>query len=102
MDVPTKIAIIRDLFLIVSAGIFIGVLLMTGLLLLRVYRRLYPALQRTTENLEASSNVILGLLTHPLNFVTSIMDSVNRVVGLVERWRDRDGGVQEKEEGAEN
>ena len=101
MDIATKIAIVRDIFLIVSAGIFIGVLSVTGLLVLRVYRRLYPAVQRTTENLEASSNIILSLLTHPLNFVTTILDSVNRVVSLVEAWRERKGRPEDKEEDEE-
>lgn len=98
MDAAAKIAIIRDLFLIVSAGMFLIVLLATGYILLRVYRRLYPPLQRTAENLEVSSNIILSLLTHPLNLITTLMDSVNRVVSLIQQLRGRKEVKDEEEE----
>ena len=83
MDSGTKIELIRDIFIIVNSAIFIIILVVIGLLVLKIYRQLYPSLLKTSRNLEESSNLILSLVSQPVNLVGPMLETVNRVWALV-------------------
>ena len=86
MDAAVIIPLIRDILIIVAAGIFIIILLVVAFILLR----LYPSVRRITRNVEESSNVLLNVVSKPLNLVTAFLELVNRVMGLVEQFRSRE------------
>jgi Mg2+/Co2+ transporter CorB len=86
MDAAVIIPLIRDILIIVAAGIFIIILLVVAFILLR----LYPPVRRITRNVEESSNVLLNVVSKPLNLVTAFLELVNRVMGLVEQFRSRE------------
>ena len=90
MDTPAKIVLIRDIFIIVNSGIFIIILLGAGYVLFRVYRQLYPSLLRTTRNLEESSNIVVNILSQPVNLITTLLEVTNRVWGTVEQFIKRE------------
>ena len=90
MDSLEKIALIRDIFIIVNSGIFIIILLGAGYVLFRVYRQLYPSLLRTTRNLEESSNIVVNILSQPVNLITTLLEVTNRVWGTVEQFIKRE------------
>lgn len=90
MDTPTKIALIRDIFIIVNSGIFIIILMGAGYVLFRVYRQLYPSVLRTTRNLEESSNIVVNILSQPVNLITTLLEMTNRVWGTVEQFIKRE------------
>ena len=85
-----KIALIRDIFIIVNSGIFIIILLGAGYVAFRVYRQLYPSLLRTTRNLEESSNIVVNILSQPVNLITTLLEVTNRVWGTVEQFIKRE------------
>jgi hypothetical protein len=86
MDAAVIIPLIRDILIIAAAGIFIIILLVVAFILLR----LYPSVRRITRNVEESSNVLLNVVSKPLNLVTAFLELVNRVMGLVEQFRSRE------------
>ncbi len=90
MDTAAKIVLIRDIFIIVNSGIFIIILLGAGYVLFRVYRQLYPSLLRTTRNLEESSNIVVNILSQPVNLITTLLEVTNRVWGTVEQFIKRE------------
>ncbi len=90
MDTPAKITLIRDIFIIVNSGIFLIILLGAGYVLFRVYRQLYPSLLRTTRNLEESSNIVVNILSQPVNLITTLLEVTNRVWGTVEQFIKRE------------
>ncbi len=90
MDSIEKIALIRDIFIIVNSGIFIIILLGAGYVLFRVYRQLYPSVLRTTRNLEESSNIVVNILSQPVNLITTLLEVTNRVWGTVEQFIKRE------------
>ncbi len=90
MDSLEKIALIRDIFIIVNSGIFIIILLGAGYVLFRVYRQLYPSVLRTTRNLEESSNIVVNILSQPVNLITTLLEVTNRVWGTVEQFIKRE------------
>ncbi len=90
MDTTAKIALIRDIFIIVNSGIFIIILLGAGYVLFRVYRQLYPSVLRTTRNLEESSNIVVNILSQPVNLITTLLEVTNRVWGTVEQFIKRE------------
>ena len=86
MEAAVFIALIRDILIIVAAGIFILILLVVAFILLR----LYPSIRRITRNVEESSNILLNVVSKPLNLVTAFLELVNRVTGLVAQFRSRE------------
>ena len=90
MDTTTKIALIRDIFIIVNSGIFIIILMGAGYVLFRVYRQLYPSVLRTTRNLEESSNIVVNILSQPVTLITTLLEITNRVWGTVEQFIKRE------------
>ncbi len=90
MDSLEKIALIRDIFIIVNSGIFIIILLGAGYVLFRVYRQLYPSVLRTTRNLEESTNIVVNILSQPVNLITTLLEVTNRVWGTVEQFIKRE------------
>jgi hypothetical protein len=98
VDATAVIVLVRDITIIVAGGIFSIVLLIIGFLTLRMYRQLYPAVLRTTQNVEQSSGIILAVVSQPLNLVTALLETGNRVWGLVEKIRTRDRSDEEDEE----
>ena len=90
MDSLAKIALIRDIFIIVNSGIFIIILLGAGYVLFRVYRQLYPSVLRTTRNLEESTNIVVNILSQPVNLITTLLEVTNRVWGTVEQFIKRE------------
>ncbi len=92
------IALIRDIFIIVNSGIFIIILLGAGYVLFRVYRQLYPSVLRTTRNLEESSNLVVNILSQPVNLITALLEVTNRVWGTVEQFIKREGRNEDDEQ----
>ena len=90
MDTIAAIALIRDISIIVAAGVFSLVLLGIGFVVLKVYLQLYPSVLRTTRNLEQSSSIILGVVSQPLNLLTALLEAGNRVWGLIQDIRNKD------------
>ena len=90
MDSGTKIELIRDIFIIVNSAVFIIILVVIGLLVLKIYRQLYPSLLKTSRNLEESSNLVLSLVSQPVNLVAPMLETVNRVWALVEHFKNRE------------
>ena len=98
MDTLEKIALIRDIFIIVNSGIFIIILLGAGYALFRVYRQLYPSVLRTTRNLEESSNIVVNILSQPVNLITTLLEVTNRVWGTVEQFIKRERRNEDDEQ----
>ena len=90
MDTADKIALIRDIFVIVNSGVFIIILIVLGVVVFRVYRQLYPSVLRTSRNLEQGSGILLNLVSQPVNLIGSAMEMINRVWGLVENFKNRE------------
>ena len=90
MDSNIKIALIRDIFVIVNSAVFIIILIVIGLLVLKVYKQIYPSLLKTSKNLEESSNILLNLVSQPVNLVGPVLETVNRVWALVENLKNRE------------
>ena len=90
MDSSIKIAFIRDIFIIVNSAVFIIILIVIGLLVLKVYKQLYPSLLKTSKHLEESSSILLNLVSQPVNLVGPALETVNRVWALVENLRNRE------------
>tara|TARA_B100000745_G_scaffold230542_1_gene154743 strand:- start:781 stop:1074 length:294 start_codon:yes stop_codon:yes gene_type:complete len=90
MDSSIKIAFIRDIFIIVNSAVFIIILIVIGLLVLKVYKQLYPSLLKTSKHLEESSNILLNLVSQPVNLVAPVLETVNRVWALVENLKNRE------------
>ena len=95
VDATATIALVRDISVIVAAGIFSVTLLLIGYVTLRIYRQLYPPVLRAARNVEQSSGIILGVVAHPLNLVTALLEAGNRVWGLVQNIRSRDRSEEE-------
>jgi hypothetical protein len=93
MEAAEIIALIRDILIIVASGIFILILLGVAFILLR----LYPSVRRITRNVEESSNILLNVVSKPLNLVTAIVELVNRVTGLVTQFRSRERRNEDEE-----
>lgn len=93
MEAAVLIALIRDILIIVAAGIFILILLVVAFILLR----LYPSIRRITRNVEESSNILLNVVSKPLNLVTAILELVNRVTGLMAQIRSRERRNEDEE-----
>ena len=90
MDSSIKIAFIRDSFIIVNSAVFIIILTVIGLLVLKIYKQLYPSLLKTSKHLEESSNILLNLVSQPVNLVGPVLETVNRVWALVENLKNRE------------
>ena len=70
------IALIRDIFLIVASGLFIGIVLVGGVMAFRFYR----AARRSVRNVEEfSRNVVRPL--------SNIVEKAGPVIRLVQRLR---------------
>jgi len=89
MSTAETIILIRDISVIVASGIITLVFLMAGFILLRVYLQLYPTLRRAARKIEQSSDIILNVVSQPLNLASAIVDLVSRVLGVVEQFRNR-------------
>ena len=90
MDSSIKIALIRDIFVIVNSAVSIIILIVIGLLVFKVYKQIYPSLLKTSKNLEESSNILLNLVSQPVNLVGPVLETVNRVWALVENLKNRE------------
>ena len=90
MDSNIKIALIRDIFVIVNSAVFIIILIVIGLLVFKVHKQIYPSLLKTSKNLEESSNILLILVSQPVNLVGPVLETVNRVWALVENLKNRE------------
>ncbi len=74
------IALIRDIFLIVASGFFIGMVLVGGVMALRLYR----SVRRSVRNVEEfSRNVVRPL--------SNIVEKAGPVIRLLQRLRSGDG-----------
>ncbi len=89
MSTAETIALIRDISIIVASGIVILVFLLVGFILLRVYLQLYLTLRRAARKFEQSSDIILNVVSQPLNLASAIVDLVSRVLGVVEQFRNK-------------
>ena len=90
VDTAEKIALIRDIFIIVNSGVFVIILIGLGVVVFRVYRQFYPSVLRTSRNLEESSGILLSLVSPPMNLIGSAVEVINRVWGLVENIKNRE------------
>ncbi len=98
VDTMEKIALIRDIFIIVNSGVFIIILIGLGVVTFRVYRQFYPSVLRTSRNLEEGSGILLSLVSQPVNLIGSALEMVNRVWGLVENFKNRERRNDDDEE----
>jgi hypothetical protein len=89
MSTAETIALIRDISIIVASGIVALVFLLVGFILLRVYLQLYLTLRRAARKFEQSSDIILNVVSQPLNLASAIVDLVSRVLGVVEQFRNK-------------
>ncbi len=90
VDTVEKIALIRDIFIIVNSGVFIIILIGLSVVVFRVYRQFYPTVLRTSRNLEEGSGILLNLVSQPMNLIGSALEVINRVWGLVENFKNRE------------
>jgi hypothetical protein len=90
MSTTETIALIRDISIIAASGVVILVFLAAGFILLRVYLQIYLTLRRAARKFEQSSDLILNVVSQPLNLVSAIVDLGNRVLGVVEQFRNKD------------
>ncbi len=90
MDTAEKIALIRDIFIIVNSGVFVIILIGLGVVVFRVYRQFYPSVLRTSRNLEEGSGLLLSLVSPPMNLIGSAVELINRAWGLVENCKNRE------------
>lgn len=86
MSVAEIIALIRDLFLIGASLVATVILLSVGYVLLR----LYPAVKRTIQNVEQSTNVIRDVVSQPLNLIGGLVELFNRGLEILGTFRKRD------------
>ena len=93
MAVNETIALIRDIAVIIAAGVFTLVLLAVGFILLR----LYPITRRTLQNVEQTSSMVYSVVSQPLNLVSGVVELVNRVLAMVTRLRNRNQEVEDVE-----
>ena len=98
VDTMEKIALIRDIFIIVNSGVFIIILIGLGVVVFRVYRQFYPTVLRTSRNLEEGSGILLNLVSQPMNLIGSALEVINRVWGLVENFKNRERRNDDGEE----
>lgn len=83
MTGPDTVAVIRDLFVIVAAGVFVALFIPGAIL----YFRLFRSLDRSARNLENITSTVLNDVVRPLSSLSGLMEIVNRIVGLVrQRW----------------
>ena len=73
------IALIRDLAIIITSGLAIILLLLTAFLLLRLYQRV----KRILQIVEMMSNAVLTGIVRPLATVSSVLELVNHVIGML-------------------
>ena len=90
MSTTETITLIRDISIIAASGIVILVFLVAAFILLRVYLQIYLTLRRAAQKFEQSSDIILNVVSQPLNVVSAIVDLVNRVLGVVEQFRNKE------------
>ena len=98
VDTMEKIALIRDIFIIVNSGVFIIILIGLGVVVFRVYRQFYPSVLRTSRNLEEGSGILLSLVSQPMNIIGTVLEVINRVWGLVENFKNRERRNDDDEE----
>ncbi len=98
VDTMDKIALIRDIFIIVNSGVFIIILIGLGVVVFRVYRQFYPSVLRTSRNLEEGSGILLNLVSQPMNLIGSVVELLNRLWGLVENFKNRERRNDDDEE----
>ena len=89
MTTAENIALIRDIAVIAAAGVITLVFLILGFIILRVYLQIYLTLRRAARKFEQSSDIILNVVSQPLNLASAIIDLVNRILGVVEQFRNR-------------
>ncbi|PKB83187.1 MAG: hypothetical protein BZY88_02510 [SAR202 cluster bacterium Io17-Chloro-G9] len=89
-----SIAIIRDIFLIVSAGVLVVAVVLGGLVAFRLYR----SIQRTAQNVEAISGVLLESVARPLSHLPTLVELGRTALGWVQEYRARQGRYQEDDE----
>jgi hypothetical protein len=90
MSTTETIAMIRDISIIAASGVVALVFLVAGFILLRVYLQIYLTLRRAARKFEQSSDLVLNVVSQPLNMVSAIVDLVNRVLGVVEQFRNKE------------
>ncbi len=93
-----KIALRRDIFIIVNSGVFIIILIGLGVVVFRVYRQFYPTVLRTSRNLEEGSGILLNLVSQPMNLIGSAVELINRLWGLVENFKNLERRNDDDEE----
>lgn len=81
MSGPEIIAVIRDLAIIVTAVVFIALLVSAGILGFRLYR----LVSRVGRNVDNITRVLLESVVRPLTTLPSVLEVVNHIVGLVRR-----------------
>ena len=80
------IAAIRDLAIIVLAGVAAIVLLIGGLSIYRLSRSVH----RTAKNVEAISQILLESVVRPLRNIPTILESGRNVLGWVQEYLSKE------------
>ena len=75
----------RDVFIIVYTGVFSVVMLVSGVLIFRLYR----SARRVIKNMEEISGIVLDRVARPLTSLPPLMEIANYVLGLVQEFRSR-------------
>ena len=94
MAVNETIALIRDISVIIAAGVFTAILLAVGYVLMR----LYPLTRRTLQSVEQTSSMVHSMVSQPLGLVSGVVELLNRVLAMVNHFRSRNQEVDDVEE----
>ena len=90
------IALIRDIFLTVFAGVAIVVMFLAAVLLFRLYR----TARRTARNIETISGVLMDTVLNPLSYLVGLVEMAKRVIDTVQEFRGRRNSEEEGVESA--
>ncbi len=91
MAVNETIALIRDISVIIAAGVFTLILLAVGFVLMR----LYPLTRRTLQSVEQTSSLVHSMVSQPLGLVSGVVELLNRIFAMVNHLRTRKQEVEE-------
>ena len=94
MAINETIALIRDISVIIAAGVFTIILLAVGFVLMR----LYPITRRTLQSVEQTSSMVHSMVSQPLVLVSGVVELLNRIFAMVNHLRTRNQEVEDVEE----
>ena len=93
MNIET-IAAIRDLAIIVLAGVAVIVLSLGGISIYRLSRSVH----RTAANVEAISGILLESVVRPLRNIPTILETGRSVLGWVQEYLSRERRNEQDDE----